>query len=183
MIFFFFFANWKKPLKLTAASALLFSLYLPRMAPQRRPLRHPPRAAVQHCVYLTSWVRHSVCRVSVCQIPQVRHLLSNAAARQGDRLLPPTQVGALLSVFCSSSKTQRGIEQPMPSLLNAWLSSCAVRVPFHPSSGSTCWGTPPNGRSVQNWCWYSSSALWRQRTGPWLLLLCSQRQYCSLPQH
>lgn len=46
------FANWKKPLKLTTAAVLLFSLCVPRLASSEDIVTLG--AAVWHCVYLTS---------------------------------------------------------------------------------------------------------------------------------
>lgn len=147
------FANWKKPVKLTTAAVLLFPLCA--QAGIRRGHRDPG-AAVWHCVYLTSWVRHSVCRVSVCQIPQVRHcwatrhrgcrpflLLWQEPSSPGSAFLQkPTEV---LSSPSNCSRTPEG--------------SCAARFPFHPGFGSICWGIPPNSKWEQKWCWCNFSAL------------------------
>lgn len=156
------FANWKNSLKLTAVSALLFPLHLPRMAPREDLCNTHWVQCSTACIWQAEF--DTQCAVSVCQIPQVRHLLSNAAAHQGDRLQVPSEV-------LNNSSHHYWMLDSDPEL-SGFPSTPVSEVPI----GVLLLAA--NLYHQQKGCWCSSSTLWRQRPGPWLLL-CSQNPVLS----
>lgn len=97
-------------------------------------------------------------RVSVCQIPQVRHLLSNTAAHRGN-WLSFLDLGRSLCICVLILSVN--VTRYWANLLNAWLIPCC-QVSFPPQFRKCLLGCNPNSKLLQKWSWYRSSVLGKQ---------------------
>lgn len=162
-----FSANWKNSLKLTAVSALLFPLHLPRMAP-REDLCNTHRVK---CSTACIWQAEFDTQCAECQFVKY--------PKWGICWATPRHT----KVTSSRYPARYWPTHPIITECLTLILSCQVSLP--PQFRKCLLGysnSTANLYHQQKWCWYSSSTLRRQRIGPWLLL-CSQNQCCSLPQH